>query len=224
MDRDEHQPAKSMKEKPEKEGKVKEPEKHSSQTTNALPKEDLHLAGCRVALCVSVVNEKRLLYFSNHSSQMPYLTFESLKGLNKLKKAMKEAQGEKGQNSSTGVTEEIRKDESTDKKRKPDYWNEKLILEYFNQEAGLHRGRVLQVSRTLDEYYYHSLQDAERKRRNMDQVVYRYQKLKEKQAKQEQTNEAQMDSDESLICMVDQLWLWIIDESTCRITGFQPSG
>jgi hypothetical protein len=76
-----------------------------------------------------------------------------------------------------------------------------------------------QISRSLDEYYYHALEYSERERRNKDQVIYRFQNAKENAKDMNDVKDAKdaediaKDSPESLICMVDQMWLYIIDES-----------
>lgn len=89
--------------------------------------------------------------------------------------------------------------------------HEALLQHYLrlNEEwKGLH------VSRTLDQYYYSALSDTSR--RDIDQVVRRYQARKymvKAQEKMSKTNENARDPDFQ-IGMVDQLWLWIIDDST----------
>ncbi|KAM3085736.1 hypothetical protein ACMFMG_002801 [Clarireedia jacksonii] len=64
--------------------------------------------------------------------------------------------------------------------------------------------KKLQESRTLDEYYYHSLSDIEK--RNANQVVTRY--------IDKVCHENHMEKEQWEILRVDQLWLWVIDEKT----------
>jgi hypothetical protein len=71
--------------------------------------------------------------------------------------------------------------------------DEKLILAYMFDEVPLH------FRRTLDQYYYYNLLTTEA--RDTDQVVSRY----FKKIWPEKENE-------NLLLMVDQLWLWILDE------------
>lgn len=71
--------------------------------------------------------------------------------------------------------------------------DEKLILAYMFDEVPLH------FRRTLDQYYYYNLLTTEA--RDLDQVVSRY---------FEKTWPD--DADDNLLLMVDQLWLWILDE------------
>lgn len=71
--------------------------------------------------------------------------------------------------------------------------DEKLILAYMFDEVPLH------FRRTLDQYYYYNLLTTET--RDTDQVVSRY----FKKVWPEEENE-------HLLLMVDQLWLWILDE------------
>ncbi|KAF8853541.1 hypothetical protein BDZ45DRAFT_75687 [Acephala macrosclerotiorum] len=74
--------------------------------------------------------------------------------------------------------------------------------------AYLLEAHPLHVRRTLDQYYYHSMLDT--KRRDIDQVVSRYQKDQNLNPK--------------VISMVDQLWLWVLpgagDQVDTVITSF----
>lgn len=64
--------------------------------------------------------------------------------------------------------------------------------------------KILHGSRTLDQFYYSSLKETDR--RNHDQVVTRYGKsLKEGDGDKQENNNRE-------ILKVDQLWLWVIDE------------
>lgn len=67
--------------------------------------------------------------------------------------------------------------------------------------AHVHSSTQLHIRRTLDQFYYHSI-DTER--RDRDQVVYRYCKEKKKERK---------------VFMVDQLWCWIIADGLI-VTAF----
>ncbi|KAH8690561.1 hypothetical protein BGW36DRAFT_57335 [Talaromyces proteolyticus] len=78
--------------------------------------------------------------------------------------------------------------------------DEKLILAYMFDEIPLH------FRRTLDQYYYYTLPTTEA--RDSDQVVSRY---FEKTWPEEEN--------ENLVLMVDQLWLWILDNDTI-VTSF----
>jgi len=78
----------------------------------------------------------------------------------------------------------------------PEEWSEKLINAYVQPEPDMTSARGLHVSRTLDQFYYHSLKDT--KPRDRDQEL-----------------RLPNDSEDYLICIVDQLWLWVIDESGC---------
>jgi hypothetical protein len=72
--------------------------------------------------------------------------------------------------------------------------DEKLLRGYINEKAPLH------VRRTLDQYYFPTLEDTSA--RDKDQVVFR--------------NTGRLSK---RVVMVDQLWLWIIDDNTI-ITSF----
>ena|SRR2546421_5758180 len=69
-------------------------------------------------------------------------------------------------------------------------WNsdQKLLNAYLRDPHPLH------IRRTLDQYYYHTLEDT--KKRDLDQVVSRYQKAHLLEPR--------------VITMVDQLWLWLL--------------
>jgi hypothetical protein len=68
--------------------------------------------------------------------------------------------------------------------------DERLLRHALHHEAPLH------IRRTLDQSYYCTLEDTSE--RDRDQVIYRATKGSNKKAR---------------IVMVDQLWMWILDES-----------
>jgi len=72
-------------------------------------------------------------------------------------------------------------------------------IEYERDERvlrhALHHEAPLHIRRTLDQSYYCTLEDTSQ--RDQDQVIYR----------------ATKNSENARIIMVDQLWMWIIDES-----------
>lgn len=70
----------------------------------------------------------------------------------------------------------------------------KLVFAY------VHEARPLHVRRTLDQSYYYPLPDADVRKRDLDQVLYRH------------TNKFMDMKEKSRILMVDQLWMWIVDE------------
>lgn len=71
----------------------------------------------------------------------------------------------------------------------------KLILAYTHEESPLH------VRRTLDQSFYYTLSDQEIRLRDLDQVLYRH-----------TTQQYGVNSPRTRILMVDQLWLWTIEE------------
>lgn len=85
--------------------------------------------------------------------------------------------------------------EAQDAKGSPEYTN---LLECYKQN-------VIHGSRTLDEFFYHFAQDAklksEMQRRNGDQVVTR------------EITGPTKGLEYWTILRVDQLWLWVVDES-----------
>lgn len=90
---------------------------------------------------------------------------------------------------------------------------EKLLKAYGiqnkndNEDSDMATGndsrRIIHSSRTLDQFYYHSLKDT--KSRDSDQVVTRYTHYESR-------------VDKALdILRVDELWLWVIDEGMSQI-------
>ncbi|CEJ82051.1 hypothetical protein VHEMI02142 [[Torrubiella] hemipterigena] len=82
------------------------------------------------------------------------------------------------------------------RKHKPNTPDEDLVLGYCNNERSNEGG--LQPRQTLDQYVYLHLENIGE--RDSDQVVYRY-------TKKEQHSEPKL-------FMVDQLWMWILDDGT----------
>ncbi|RYP20955.1 hypothetical protein DL765_002492 [Monosporascus sp. GIB2] len=72
--------------------------------------------------------------------------------------------------------------------------DERLLREYVKADAPLH------IRRTLDQYYFVTLDDTSE--RDKDQVVYRGTKAGQS-----------LPSDTTRVVMVDQLWLWILDDT-----------
>jgi hypothetical protein len=99
--------------------------------------------------------------------------------------------------------------------------DEKLIYEYLHQRPPLH------PRRTLDQSYYRALKNTET--RDRDQVVYRattpephdcLEKMDQRDRKCKQCHEDIRKVPR--VIMVDQLWLWILDESTSCFPCIQP--
>jgi hypothetical protein len=171
---------------------------------------------------------------------MPYITFDTVKGQRELKKAIEDVQARTGQSpvendqnlSASNISANMNCEPSNEDKKTED-WDKSLILEYLKPEVNLEQRQDLHISRTLDQFYYYSLPNTDY--RDGDQVVYRYQdrKIKKETEKKNEKKEIhnnnkntgmgqaglkmaeqeQADAD-YVICMVDQLWLWVIDEST----------
>jgi hypothetical protein len=100
-----------------------------------------------------------------------------------------------------------------------------LIAGYLHNDT-----MQLHPRRTLDQFYYHMLGEEELERRDQDQVIFRWMaKLKAQAEEEQQARSAQgkqpriegkkMNFDPKVL-MVDQLWLWVIDESECLPSVF----
>jgi len=66
----------------------------------------------------------------------------------------------------------------------------------------IYKGKIIHASQTLDQFYYHSLANTDL--RDRDQVVTRY---------IEGTRNKNLWGSELTVLRVDQLWLWVVDES-----------
>jgi len=129
------------------------------------------------------------------SIKMPYLTFETLGGVDSMNSTIKRIRNPKHiPRNYLGPTLANAPGSVRDSE-------ERVLLAFLDPETTAEQDTKLQISRSLDEYYYHALKDDERDRRNRDQVIYRF-----------QIRKAGEDSPEALICMVDQMWLYIVDE------------
>ncbi|RDL39424.1 uncharacterized protein BP5553_03764 [Venustampulla echinocandica] len=105
------------------------------------------------------------------------------------------------------------------KNRQNDSKTNGLYQQYLRpgEEKGIH------TSRSIDQYYYSSLADTSR--RDADQVVRRYQTRKwEEEAEHNHGSNSKTPDDDSnfQMGMVDQLWLWVIDDKTV-VTCFPKS-
>lgn len=72
--------------------------------------------------------------------------------------------------------------------------DERLLRDFVKEDPPLH------IRRTLDQYYFVTLDDTSQ--RDKDQVVYRGTLDQKRETKSQ-----------SRVVMVDQLWLWILDDS-----------
>ncbi len=73
--------------------------------------------------------------------------------------------------------------------------DERLLRDHVKADPPLH------IRRTLDQYYFATLDDTSQ--RDKDQVVYRGTKAGRS-----------LHSHDTRVVMVDQLWLWILDDSS----------
>lgn len=90
--------------------------------------------------------------------------------------------------------------------------NAQLLINAYGREK-------VHESRTLDRYYYSSLPDENVQKRNVDQVLTKYITKREGQDKTNGSapavsqNTKPTEGDTGLILRVDQLWLWVINDS-----------
>jgi hypothetical protein len=137
---------------------------------------------------------------------MPYLTYETIEGRNSLKKVvaqtMQKEPSLKGESIESPQRNQGMGNEGlvneTRSSRNP---NEKLVQGYLRPRTswGSH---ALHIRRTLDQFFFHDLPDVGKGSADDDvddQTVGRYAKRNNMVPK---------------IFIVDQLWLWILDEST----------
>lgn len=103
---------------------------------------------------------------------MPFLHWEQAKTLQEYKDVLRK--------------KEMPKDTGASRYRK--------LLQTYILKEGIHPAHRLHVRRTLDQFYYHSLENTDD--RDQSQVVTRYQE--------------KFPGDPKVVAMVDQLWLWIL--------------
>jgi Mg2+ and Co2+ transporter CorA len=106
---------------------------------------------------------------------MPYLHYESDASRLKMARAIRRAETLNPQEAALARPEKPTRDDL-------------LVEAYLGAQPGLH------PRRTLDQFFYHSIDTSER---DQDQVVYRYCKRRRLEEK---------------IFMVDQLWMWIVSK------------
>ncbi|TGO75728.1 hypothetical protein BELL_0196g00170 [Botrytis elliptica] len=119
--------------------------------------------------------------------KIPYFCFSTTKHQGELQEIMTASKRQ-----ATTFMGEI----SPDKFQK--LWDKRMIECY--RLAG---GESVHVPITLDQFYYHSLKDVQA--RNIDQVLFRHQKRMAYTA---------IEECDYLLCMVSQLWVYVIDDET----------
>lgn len=210
---------------------------------------------------------------------MPYVRYETVKAQRALNQTIQETRRSDHQSqSSTSSLQRLKEGStaaltqtrtgasSTARQEDNKLWYERLIQAYSKPGKQGEAGNDLHLPRTLDQFYYHSLQNTEE--RDRDQVLYRYQgKLQQEAMDKKETTQipsqqanprqdgrakkrnflgrlsslicATMSAltgtkeddaqditkpavptrdGEFMICMVDQLWLWIVDDSEFDIS------
>lgn len=108
-----------------------------------------------------------------------------------------------------------------------------LLHAYFSEKANPeHKQLPLHCRRTLDQFTYHMLEDTER--RDVSQVMFRWakreaQRRSERELQKGETDRLQLrppktnaslDSKDKLpLLMIDQLWLWVLEDESTVITS-----
>ncbi|KAI1382956.1 ankyrin repeat-containing domain protein [Hypoxylon trugodes] len=130
---------------------------------------------------------------------MPYLHWERREEFQKLKKITDEKEKILKQRERTKTPSQYEEDsrkEAIEEIERSQGANgtEKMYWMYLDEQHPLH------PRRTLDQYYYHTLDDTSE--RDSDQTAARYYKAREKQFKNNDIKE--------VLTMVDQLWMWVL--------------
>lgn len=137
---------------------------------------------------------------------MPFLTFENIGGLERMKATINGNSPIAANDDLTAPNATLSTNPSAGGSRivltTGESAQRALIKAYLKKDVRTGEAPGLHVPRTLDQFYYHSLGDTDR--RDGDQVIYRQQK---KGLKKTRTNPTQY-----MICMVNQLWLWVVDD------------
>lgn len=136
---------------------------------------------------------------------MPYLTYETAKGRLALRDLVAKTPISKTQASKVSQTIEDNSPQDaamTETKSSPNA-NEKLVQGYHGLQTSWNTPS-LHIRRTLDQFFFHDLKDVNKGTPDDDvddQTIGRYQKL-------------EFNAENPNILMVDQLWLWILDDGT----------
>ncbi|KAI0975130.1 hypothetical protein F4678DRAFT_457396 [Xylaria arbuscula] len=145
---------------------------------------------------------------------MPVFGFETYGNRRKLRKAMEKVSAENDSSPPPTFESMTGDDTDTDKANadedntaEVDNYNENLVRAYFKDKKF-----PLHCRRTLDQLTYHMLHDTEA--HDSSQVMFKWQKEKEEQEKKEKRM-----LDYPLL-MIDQLWLWILEDEQTVITSF----
>jgi hypothetical protein len=85
----------------------------------------------------------------------------------------------------------------------PEFINSKLIAKYLEHGAYHENGGNLHVRRSLDQFYYDT--QIQTDERDKDQIVFKYTRNNEKALKKK-----------PVVMMVDQLWVWVLEEASIR--------
>ncbi|KAM0168685.1 hypothetical protein ACHAPF_010750 [Botrytis cinerea] len=123
---------------------------------------------------------------------IPYFCFSTTKHQRELQEVMTLSKSQ-----TTAFTGEISSNLGTPFEIRK-LWGNRMIRCY--RLAG---GESVHVPITLDQYYYHSLKDVQA--RNIDQVLFRHQKRMAPTA---------LEECDYLLCMVNQLWVYVVDDET----------
>jgi hypothetical protein len=129
---------------------------------------------------------------------MPYLHWDTAASNDKRSETIK------------WVTEGRQPGRMPDIRAEPEFINSKLIAKYLEHGAYHENGGNLHVRRSLDQFYYDT--QIQTDERDKDQIVFKYTRDNEKALKKK-----------PVVMMVDQLWVWVLEDANIRKSSFQYS-
>ncbi|KAK4175285.1 ankyrin repeat-containing domain protein [Triangularia setosa] len=167
--------------------------------------------GAQVENKAEVPQERPKSIFRGFVLFMPYLHWELEAQQNKLKKIMDEKKAFRRDEAGKKAHQDRIKEQlgkKSDGGPEDICGTEKLYWRYLDEEHPLH------IRRTLDQFYYHTLANTDK--RDIDQTVTRYYKNRMTDLKKQRL--------EPVITVVDQLWMWVLpacgEASETIITAF----
>lgn len=154
---------------------------------------------------------------------MPYLSYDAAESNDARRKAIKrkrnylKAEGDKAEGDKADGPSTITK-RGPEEEVDPKFFGSSLIKLYLKHRTDSNAeewdGADLHVRRTLDQFFYGTEEDT--KDRDESQVVYEYTKIHEQ--------DMPSSKDGPIFMMVDQLWLWVLQDAAIRRSSLFLSG